>query len=215
MSMQDYLFRGSLQELDPEVFELAQIETERQYRKLILIASESTAPGAVLEALGTRFQNLYAEGYPDEDTRLMTEAEILDYGPRLAQFRRRREGDDPAEGEVPTDRQASLGLGRTTGEAVEDGARGGALAGEDVERVVPRLPGVDHEGQVVLVGEGDLFLTVRVDEKGEPQSTTVYATPGDRVSKEAANVLMRVKYKPGTCAGKPCTAEFPFTAKFE
>ncbi len=88
MSMQDFLFRGSLQELDPEVFELAQIETERQYRKLIMIASESTAPGAVLEALGTRFQNLYAEGYPDEDTRLMTEAEILDYGPRLAQFRR-------------------------------------------------------------------------------------------------------------------------------
>ncbi len=62
MSMQDFLFRGSLKELDPEVFELAQIETERQYRKLIMIASESTAPGAVLEALGTRFQNLYAEG---------------------------------------------------------------------------------------------------------------------------------------------------------
>lgn len=65
------------------------------------------------------------------------------------------------------------------------------------------------------VGQGELFLTVRVDEKGEPQSTTIYATPGDRVSKEAANVLMRVKYKPGTCAGTPCTAEFPFTAKFE
>jgi len=88
MTMQDFLFRGSLQQLDPEVYELAQIETERQYRKLIMIASESTAPGAVLEALGTRFQNLYAEGYPDEDTRRMTEAEILDYGPRLAQFRR-------------------------------------------------------------------------------------------------------------------------------
>ncbi len=55
MPMQDFLFRGSLRELDPEVFELAQIETERQYRKLIMIASESTAPGAVLEALGTRF----------------------------------------------------------------------------------------------------------------------------------------------------------------
>lgn len=68
------------------------------------------------------------------------------------------------------------------------------------------------DGKVV---EGELFLTVRVDEQGEPQSTAIYATPSDRVSKEAANVLMKVKYKPGTCAGKPCTAEFPFTAKFE
>lgn len=65
------------------------------------------------------------------------------------------------------------------------------------------------------VGTGDLFLTVKVDEKGEPQSTTVYATPSERVSKEAAAALMKAKYRPGSCAGKPCTSEFPFTAKFE
>jgi len=65
------------------------------------------------------------------------------------------------------------------------------------------------------IGEGDLFMTVRVDEKGEPQSTSIYATPSQRVSREAAAVLMKAKYKPGTCAGKPCTSEFPFTAKFE
>ena len=65
------------------------------------------------------------------------------------------------------------------------------------------------------IGEGDLFLTVHVDEKGEPQSTNVYATPSQRISKEAATVLMKAKYKPATCAGKPCTSEFPFTAKFE
>ena len=65
------------------------------------------------------------------------------------------------------------------------------------------------------IGEGDLFMTVRVDEKGEAQSTSIYATPSQRVSKEAAAVLMKAKYKPGTCAGKPCTSEFPFTAKFE
>ena len=47
--MSDFLFRGSLRDLDPDVYELAQIEAERQYRKLILIASESTAPNAVLE----------------------------------------------------------------------------------------------------------------------------------------------------------------------
>ena len=45
--MPDFLFRGSLRELDPDVYELMQIEAERQFRKLILIASESTAPLAV------------------------------------------------------------------------------------------------------------------------------------------------------------------------
>lgn len=65
------------------------------------------------------------------------------------------------------------------------------------------------------VGEGELFLTVKVDEKGEPQSVAVYATPSTRISKEAAAVLMAAKYKPALCKGKPCTSEFPFTARFE
>lgn len=86
--MSDYLFRGSLADLDPEVYELCQIEAERQARKLILIPSESQAPLAVREAMGSAFQNIYAEGYPDEETRFMTEAEILDYPRRLAEFRR-------------------------------------------------------------------------------------------------------------------------------
>ena len=42
--MPDYLFRGNLAKLDPDVYELTQLEAERQARKLILIASESTAP---------------------------------------------------------------------------------------------------------------------------------------------------------------------------
>ena len=63
--MPDYLFRGSLEKLDPDVYKLTQLEAERQYRKLILIASESTAPMAVREALSSAFQNIYAEGYPD------------------------------------------------------------------------------------------------------------------------------------------------------
>jgi glycine hydroxymethyltransferase len=86
--MSDFLVRGTLAELDPEVYELTQIESERQARKLILIPSESQAPLAVREAMGSAFQNIYAEGYPDEDTRWMTEAEILDYPERLANFRR-------------------------------------------------------------------------------------------------------------------------------
>ena len=86
--MSDYLFRGSLKDLDPDVYELTQLEAERQARKLILIPSESQAPLAVREAMGSAFQNIYAEGYPDEELRSMSEEEILDYPARLADFRR-------------------------------------------------------------------------------------------------------------------------------
>ena len=69
--MSDFLFRGSLADLDPALDGLTRLESERQYRKLILIPSESTAPMAVREALSSSFQNMYAEGYPDEETRWM------------------------------------------------------------------------------------------------------------------------------------------------
>jgi len=86
--MSDFLFRGSLAELDPEVYELTQIESERQARKIILIPSESQAPLAVREAMASAFQNIYAEGYPNQAERKMIQKEILDYPARLADFRR-------------------------------------------------------------------------------------------------------------------------------
>jgi len=86
--MEDYLFRGNLAELDPAIYELTQLESERQYRKLILIPSESQAPMAVREALSSAFQNIYAEGYPREETRSMSEKEIMDFPARLVNFRR-------------------------------------------------------------------------------------------------------------------------------
>ncbi|MCW5878400.1 MAG: glycine cleavage system aminomethyltransferase GcvT [Anaerolineales bacterium] len=88
MPAKDFLFRGSLAQLAPEIDELTQLEAERQYRRLILIPSESSAPLAVREALSSAFQNIYAEGYPDEDTRWMQEAEIMDYPARLNHYRR-------------------------------------------------------------------------------------------------------------------------------
>ncbi len=86
--MSDFLFRGSLAELDPEVYELTQIEAERQARKIILIPSESQAPLAVREAMSSAFQNIYAEGYPDKTDQKLTQKEILDYPVRMANFRR-------------------------------------------------------------------------------------------------------------------------------
>jgi glycine hydroxymethyltransferase len=86
--MTDFLFRGELNDVDPQVHELCELESERQFRKLILIPSESTAPLAVRQALASSFQNIYAEGYPTEESRRQSEAEILDYAPRLAEYRR-------------------------------------------------------------------------------------------------------------------------------
>lgn len=84
----DYLFRGTLEELDPDVAELVRHETARQARTLILIPSESTIPQAVREATASAFSNIYAEGYPAEDMRHMQERDILNYSERLPDYRR-------------------------------------------------------------------------------------------------------------------------------
>ena len=86
--MSDFLIRGSLEELDPAVAELVRHETARQARYLILIPSESTVPAVVRETLSSAFHNIYAEGYPLEHTRRMSEEEILDYHARLPEYRR-------------------------------------------------------------------------------------------------------------------------------
>ena len=47
MTTDDFLFRGELDELDPDVAELIRHETARQARTLIMVPSESTVPEAV------------------------------------------------------------------------------------------------------------------------------------------------------------------------
>ena len=86
--MNDTLFRDSLSVLDPELADLIGYETERQARKLIMVPSESIAPPAVHEAVASSFAHLYAEGYPDERTRRMSQAEILAYETELGHYRR-------------------------------------------------------------------------------------------------------------------------------
>src|SRR6185369_15004319 len=88
MTHKDFLFRGEMAELDPDVAELIKHETARQAQYIILIPSESTVPEAVREALSSAFHNIYAEGYPLDETRTMTQAEILDYNARLPEYRR-------------------------------------------------------------------------------------------------------------------------------
>lgn len=84
----DFLFRRPAAQADPTLARLAEIEAERQLRKLILIASESASPEPVTEILGSSFNNLYVEGYPSWR---MTEAENRDWADmvtHLAYFRR-------------------------------------------------------------------------------------------------------------------------------
>ena len=88
MPNHDFLFRGDIEELDPDVAELIRHETARQQQYLILIPSESSVPYAVRHALSSSFHNIYAEGYPLDNTRKMNQQEILDFGERLPEFRR-------------------------------------------------------------------------------------------------------------------------------
>ncbi len=86
--MDDFLFREPLKKLDPALAELIGHEAERQVRKLVMVPSESIQSGAVHEAHASVFGHIYAEGYPSERTRQLTEEEILDYEKELGRFRR-------------------------------------------------------------------------------------------------------------------------------
>ena len=81
-------FETDLFSLDPAISGLIGFEAERQARKLILIPSESQAPAAVREALGSVFQNIYAEGYPDPRLYGKCESQIMDYEVQLEDYRR-------------------------------------------------------------------------------------------------------------------------------
>ena len=87
-SQGDFLFREDLKELSPFVSDLIHWEAERQARKLIFIPSQSYVPEAVREALGTRFQNVYAEGYPPTRMTREPEERLQDVAWQLAYYRR-------------------------------------------------------------------------------------------------------------------------------
>jgi len=74
--------------VDPDVDLIIGFEEERQARKLIMIPSESMAPKAVREALGSVFNNVYAEGYPPLRMTRDDEARLLDFSHQLSYYRR-------------------------------------------------------------------------------------------------------------------------------
>ena len=70
---------------DNEIYEVLQLETERQLYKLELIASENFVSPAVLEAAGTVLTNKYAEGYPGK--RYYGGCEFVDKAENIARER--------------------------------------------------------------------------------------------------------------------------------
>jgi glycine hydroxymethyltransferase len=80
--------RRSLAQVDPDVYQAIQHETERQDSQLELIASENFTSEAILEATGSVFTNKYAEGYPGK--RYYGGCEFTDVVENLARDRARK-----------------------------------------------------------------------------------------------------------------------------
>ncbi|MCJ2540645.1 MAG: serine hydroxymethyltransferase, partial [Candidatus Thermoplasmatota archaeon] len=75
-------------ELDDFSAELIRLETERQRRKVILIASESLSPKPVRDAVASPFTNLYAEGLPGSRMSRWDVDYLDDYGHQLSYLKR-------------------------------------------------------------------------------------------------------------------------------
>lgn len=67
------------------MFEIIELEKRRQRESIVLIPSENFTSVAVMEALGSIFQNKYSEGYPG--ARYYGGNEYIDMAERLCQQR--------------------------------------------------------------------------------------------------------------------------------
>jgi len=76
---------ASLEEVDPELFDIIEHEKDRQRKGLELIPSENFTSAAVMQALGSVMSNKYSEGYPG--ARYYGGNEFIDMAERLCQKR--------------------------------------------------------------------------------------------------------------------------------
>jgi glycine cleavage system T protein len=90
MADQEYnrFFNVDMAEVDPDAHSIIGCEEERQTRRFILIPSESIAPLAVRQALGSVFNNVYAEGYPPLRMTREEEKLILEHAHQMTCYRR-------------------------------------------------------------------------------------------------------------------------------
>lgn len=79
------VLNASLEEVDPELFDIIEHEKNRQYKGLELIPSENFTSRSVMEAVGSVMTNKYSEGYPG--ARYYGGNEFIDMAERLCQKR--------------------------------------------------------------------------------------------------------------------------------
>ena len=158
----EFIFHGSIADLDPNLRRLLDLEDQRQRETIILIPSESMSPDAVREAMSSRFGNIYAEGYPREESRRQTEAEILDIDQELAHYHRY---SDPRyyKGVEFADLLEAL----TRRRAAELFAANGLSAGQIYVNVQP-LSGAPANSAVytALLEPGDTLMGLNLDDGG-------------------------------------------------
>ena len=70
------------------------------------------------------------------------------------------------------------------------------------------------EAQASLLVTGLLDIDVQIDSSGTPTSVTVHSSPSPEMSRVAAFVVMKEKYKPALCAGTPCPMKYPYQIVF-
>ena len=68
------MLKSTLQQTDPEIYNIIQEEAERQEYGIELIASENYTSKAVMEAMGSVLTNKYSEGYVGSATMVVTKS---------------------------------------------------------------------------------------------------------------------------------------------
>ncbi|TID31059.1 hypothetical protein CANINC_000303 [Pichia inconspicua] len=79
------LISKSVKDVDPEMYQILQLEKQRQKNSITLIPSENFTSKAVMDLLGSEMQNKYSEGYPGE--RYYGGNEFIDMAESLCQKR--------------------------------------------------------------------------------------------------------------------------------
>ena len=69
------------------------------------------------------------------------------------------------------------------------------------------------KGHAKISRGGMLRLVAQIGPKGEVLEVAVYESPHKDITELALSVMFHAKFRPATCAGKPCKMDFPLEFK--
>lgn len=81
--------------------------------------------------------------------------------------------------------------------------------------MIPVLRDVAKMQSSYIPNTGVIHVAVRVSANGDPQGVAVLASPDEHLARAVAFTLMHMKYKPATCAGRPCESDYSFRYDFK